>query len=141
MRAAFLLLFVFVLSAVMSCTRSSQSPQRAQQDNQAPVQAQPSVAKSDRGTPGEAEAMLKNAVEHYGSAGREQALADFTARKPPFGDRDLYVFCLDPTATCLLRTAHSHNTLADQLTSGGMPTASRWAKPSRKQPKTIMKAQ
>lgn len=46
-----------------------------------------------RGTPAEAEAMLAKAVAHYEKAGRTQALADFTARKAPFADRDLYVFC------------------------------------------------
>jgi len=28
--------------------------------------------------------------------GRKQALADFTAKRPPFYDRDLYVFCIGP---------------------------------------------
>ena len=51
-------------------------------------------AAGDRGTPDEARAMLKKAVAHYKSVGRKQALADFTAKKAPFGDRDLYVFCL-----------------------------------------------
>jgi cytochrome c len=38
--------------------------------------------------------MLNAAVQHYQEAGREQALKDFTAKKAPFGDRDLYVVCL-----------------------------------------------
>jgi len=38
--------------------------------------------------------MLQQAVDHYNSAGRTQALADFTAKKAPFVDRDLYVFCI-----------------------------------------------
>ena len=46
-----------------------------------------------RGTPAEAQAMLTKAIAHYEKAGRAQALADFTARKAPFADRDLYVFC------------------------------------------------
>ena len=49
-----------------------------------------------RGTPAEAEAMLAKAITHYETAGRTQALADFTARKAPFADRDLYVFCFGP---------------------------------------------
>jgi cytochrome c len=49
---------------------------------------------SDRGTPAEAKAMLQKAVAHYKQAGRTQALADFNAKKAPFGDRDLYVVCL-----------------------------------------------
>jgi hypothetical protein len=28
--------------------------------------------------------------------GRKQALADFTGKKAPFADRDLYVFCIGP---------------------------------------------
>ena len=39
--------------------------------------------------------MLAKAGEHYKAVGRQQALADFTGRKAPFYDRDLYVFCLD----------------------------------------------
>src|SRR5712692_10372372 len=47
-----------------------------------------------RGTPDEAKAMLAKAVAHYKAVGRKQALADFTGKKPPFFDRDLYVVCL-----------------------------------------------
>jgi len=49
---------------------------------------------ADRGTPAEAKAMLQRAVAHYKAVGRKQALADFTAKKAPFGDRDLYVVCI-----------------------------------------------
>ena len=49
-----------------------------------------------RGTPAEAQAMLTSANAHYEKAGRTQALADFTAKKAPFVDRDLYVFCYGP---------------------------------------------
>src|SRR5262245_2823457 len=48
----------------------------------------------ERGTPAEAKAMLQKAIAHYKEVGRKQALADFNAKKPPFGDRDLYVFCI-----------------------------------------------
>lgn len=51
---------------------------------------------AERGTPAEAKAMLEKAVAHYKAVGRTQALADFTAKKAPFADRDLYVFCLGP---------------------------------------------
>ena len=51
---------------------------------------------SGRGTPDEAKAMLAQAVDHYNQVGRVQALADFTKMKSPFGDRDLYVFCIGP---------------------------------------------
>jgi cytochrome c len=43
--------------------------------------------------------MLQKAVAHYKTVGRQQALADFTAKKAPFGDRDLYVVCLGPDHT------------------------------------------
>jgi hypothetical protein len=52
------------------------------------------VFAADRGTPDEAKAMLQKAIAHYKSVGRKQALADFNAKKPPFGDRDLYVVCI-----------------------------------------------
>jgi cytochrome c len=58
--------------------------------------AGPSPQPVDRGTPAEAKAMLAKAVAHYKEVGRTQALADFNAKKAPFGDRDLYVFCLGP---------------------------------------------
>src|SRR5436190_15676114 len=51
-----------------------------------------------RGTPAEAKAMLQKAVAHYKEGGRKQALADFNAKKPPFGDRDLYVVCIGPNS-------------------------------------------
>jgi cytochrome c len=48
----------------------------------------------EQGTPAEAKAMLQKAVGHYAGVGRKQALADFTAGKSPFRDRDLYVVCI-----------------------------------------------
>ena len=52
-----------------------------------------SLFAADRGTPEEARVMLQKAIAHYKTVGRKQALTDFTAKKPPFGDRDLYVLC------------------------------------------------
>jgi hypothetical protein len=55
----------------------------------------PSAAHAaERGTAAEAQAMLKKAVDHYGAAGRQKALSDFSAGKSPFRDRDLYVVCV-----------------------------------------------
>jgi hypothetical protein len=48
----------------------------------------------ERGTPAEAKAMLEKEVAHYKAVGRRQALANFTGRKTPFFDRDLYVVCI-----------------------------------------------
>ncbi|OFW10053.1 MAG: hypothetical protein A3H96_03350 [Acidobacteria bacterium RIFCSPLOWO2_02_FULL_67_36] len=56
-----------------------------------------------RGTPAEAQGLLTRAIAHYEKAGRAQALADFTAKKAPFADRDLYVFCFGTDRTV---TAH-----------------------------------
>jgi cytochrome c len=49
---------------------------------------------TEHGTPAEARAMLAKAMAHYRSVGRQQALDDFTAQRPPFVDRDLYVMCI-----------------------------------------------
>jgi cytochrome c len=50
---------------------------------------------AERGTPIEAKTMMEAAIQHYAKVGRAQALADFNAKKAPFSDRDLYVFCID----------------------------------------------
>lgn len=62
---------------------------------QTPAGNPPPAATSEHGTADEAKSMLKLAIEHYNSAGREKALADFTAGAAPFKDRDLYVVCMD----------------------------------------------
>lgn len=59
----------------------------------------PSLAAQAHGTPAEAKAMLQKAVAHYQAVGRTQALADFTNRKAPFFDRDLYVVCIGKDRT------------------------------------------
>lgn len=53
-------------------------------------------ATAQRATPAEAKAMLQKAVAHYREVGRVKALADFTGKKAPFSDRELYVFCIGP---------------------------------------------
>jgi len=65
-------------------------------NSNAAVAAAPEALPSGRGTSEEAKAMLDKAAEHYAQVGRTQALADFNKMKSPFGDRDLYVFCLGP---------------------------------------------
>ena len=72
------------------------------------ISAAPELVAAERGTAAEAKAMLAKAVAHYTKVGRTQALADFNARKAPFFDRDLYVFCLAPDHT--------------QLANGGYPS-------------------
>ncbi|NKE67507.1 histidine kinase [Ramlibacter sp. RBP-2] len=44
-----------------------------------------------RGSPAEAQAMVKKAIEFYQKNGREKALAEFVKKPGPFVDRDLYV--------------------------------------------------
>ncbi len=62
----------------------------------AAVPASATRAVAQRGTPAEARAMLQKAGAHYQEVGRQQALTDFTKKKAPFVDRDLYVFCIGP---------------------------------------------
>ena len=86
------------------------------------------LAAEERGTPAEAKAMLAKAVAHYKAVGRTQALADFNAKKAPYFDRDLYVFCLAPNHTQVGRTSDTVNddagkpmgkALWDAATTGG----------------------
>src|ERR1043166_5301178 len=51
-------------------------------------------ADAERGTPAEAEALVKKAVAYYQKNGREKALDDFSKSPGPFVDRDLYVTVL-----------------------------------------------
>ena len=78
--------------------------------------ASPGLA-ATRGTPTEAQEMLRKAVDHYKEAGRKQALADFNAGKAPFRDRDLYVFCVAGDRTIVANGAFPSyvGTSADKL--------------------------
>ncbi len=102
MKAAFLLTGILLLSLLTGCLQQTQpkptTPQSTPQNKEPPAQKPAQLASSatGRGTPAEAKAMLQLAVEHYQSAGRNQALADFTRKKSPFADRDLYVACIGP---------------------------------------------
>lgn len=51
----------------------------------------PPAQAADFGTAQEAESMVKSAVGHIKKVGNAQAYKDFTDKKPPFLDRDLYV--------------------------------------------------
>ncbi len=69
--------------------------QAAGQENQPGAQAtQPAPSAGEHGTPAQAEAILKAAVQDYQTSGREQALKDFNEKKPPYASGDLYVVCL-----------------------------------------------
>jgi cytochrome c len=62
------------------------------------LMASPALAATSaaHATPAEAKEMLRKAVAYYEANGRDKALADFNQKKPPFSDRDLYVFCIGP---------------------------------------------
>src|SRR5437867_4182358 len=92
---------LFSLSLAVGCSQQTQPAKEAQPVSQSPTQSVTSVAKSERGTPAEAKAMLRQAADHYNSVGRKQALEDFNTKKSPFGDRDLYVVCIGADHTII----------------------------------------
>lgn len=59
-----------------------------------------------KGTPAEAEAMVKKAINYMKTYGKDKALAEFSNPKGKFVDRDLYVTAFDMTGKCL---AHGAN--------------------------------
>jgi cytochrome c len=89
---AVVILCLVSLSTSCSHLKALHEPKRASSNAQSGPT--PDALPSGRGTPEEAKAMLAQAVDHYNQVGRTQALADFNRMKSPFGDRDLYVFCL-----------------------------------------------
>jgi cytochrome c len=58
------------------------------------------------GTAADAESLVKKAVAHISSAGKETAYADFTAQKPEWIIRDVYVVVYDFNGKAL---AHGQN--------------------------------
>ena len=87
---AFGLVLFALISAQLACGGGSAATQIAPLP---PAATQP-PAKGERGTPDEAQALLKVAIDHYNQVGAEQAHADFNAGTAPWVDRDLYVVCL-----------------------------------------------
>lgn len=61
---------------------------------------------AEKGTPAEAEAMVKKAVAYVKANGKDKAFTEFTNRNGQFVDRDLYVTVYDMTGKCL---AHGQN--------------------------------
>ena len=108
MKRILLVTIMVLLSLVVSCTKQAPPVQSAPREKEAQAPPTTSKAVTNRGTPAEAQAMLRKAVEHYNDVASKQALVDFTGRKAPFYDRDLYVFCIGP----------NHITIAN----GGFPT-------------------
>lgn len=65
-----------------------------------------SAAAADYGTAPQAEAMVKKAIEHIKTAGKDPAYADFTAQKPEWIDHDIYVVVYEFSGLVL---AHGQN--------------------------------
>ena len=107
-RVAHPLIVIVVSVALAQLACGSSAPTAAAQQS-ATTAAQPAATASERGSSDEAKAMLRLAVEHYQTVGRDQALADFNAGQPPFMDRDLYVVCLGADHV--------------ELANGGFPSA------------------
>ncbi|MBI1773146.1 MAG: cache domain-containing protein, partial [Burkholderiales bacterium] len=54
------------------------------------------MASDERGTPAQAQAMVKKGIAHIKKNGKEKAFADFNdASNKDFHDRDLYLFVYD----------------------------------------------
>jgi len=64
------------------------------------------VAGEKRGTPAEAEALVKRAVAYVKANGQEKSFAEFSDPKGKFVEGDLYIFVYDMTGKCL---AHGGN--------------------------------
>ncbi|MCE1188733.1 MAG: cache domain-containing protein [Ignavibacteria bacterium] len=64
------------------------------------------LIQAQKGTPAEAESLVKKAVAYIKSNGREKAFSEFSNQKSRFVDRDLYIFVYDFNGKCL---AHGGN--------------------------------
>jgi cytochrome c len=64
-------------------------------------------AAEKRGTPAQAEAMVKKAIDFLKANGKEKALAEFSNVKGKFVDGDLYVMVYDLTGKCVAHGANA----------------------------------
>ena len=99
--------------------------------------ASAAATKPQRGTPTEANAMLDAAVDHFKAVGRDRALADFTAGKAPFRDRDLSVFCVDAKHTVVANGGypdHVGSSADDLVDAKGSPLGKALWDAARKNP-------
>ena len=89
-----LLVLAFTFSLLASPDATAAPPKPAPASKKVPPV--PPV-KPGKPMPSDDKAALAEVVAHVKSAGRQQAFADFTARKPPFFDNDRfrYVVCID----------------------------------------------
>ncbi len=59
------------------------------------TQAMPTTSSGAQATtPANAQALLNQVAQHYQSAGRQQALKDFTEQNPPFNAPDMFIMCI-----------------------------------------------
>ena len=65
-----------------------------------------SVMAGDKGTPAEAEALVKKAISFIKANGKDKAFAEFNNKSGQFVDRDLYIFVYDMNGKVL---AHGQN--------------------------------
>jgi signal transduction histidine kinase len=65
------------------------------------------IAAADRGTPQEAQALVKKAVPFLDQNGKDKAFAAFNDPKGNFVDRDLYIFVLDLNGAVLSHGANA----------------------------------
>jgi signal transduction histidine kinase len=64
------------------------------------------IAQAADGTPAEAKALVKKAIDYMKANGKEKAFAEFSNPKGKFIDRDLYIFVYDMDGKCV---AHGFN--------------------------------
>ena len=88
-------MLLILMAAQLACGLGSATP-TSTPPTAAPAAAAPAEATSIGAatTQAQAQALLQQAVEHYQTVGREQALADFNAGTAPFVNGDSYVVCL-----------------------------------------------
>ncbi len=80
------------------------------------------VMAAEKGTPAEAEAMVKKAIASIKANGNEKAFAEISNPKGKFIDRDLYVFVYDLNGTCVAHGANQKmigKDLSDQKDADG----------------------
>ena len=62
---------------------------------------------ADHGTPAEATALVKKAIEYIKANGKDKAYAEFNNPKGAFADRDLYIFVNDMNGVMLAHGANA----------------------------------
>jgi cytochrome c len=85
-------------------------------------------AAADRGTPQEAEVMVKKAIAYYQKNGRQKSMDEFSRSPGPFVDRDLYISVLTLQGEALAHVnpkMRGNNTLEYRDADGKFPIKER----------------